>query len=35
MFVAAYQLSVQKVDKQRQNDADINKLIHSVIDSIH
>ncbi len=27
--------SVQKVDKLRHKDADINKLIHSVIDSIH
>jgi chromosomal replication initiator protein len=27
--------SVNKVDKQRQKDPEINKLIHSVIDSIH
>jgi chromosomal replication initiator protein len=27
--------SVQKIDKLRQKDADLNRLIHSVIDSIH
>jgi chromosomal replication initiator protein len=27
--------SVQKIDKQRQKDPDLNRLIHSVIDSIH
>jgi len=27
--------SVQKIDKLRQHDADLNRLIHSVIDSIH
>jgi chromosomal replication initiator protein len=27
--------SVQKIDKLRQRDADLNRLIHSVIDSIH
>lgn len=27
--------SVQKIDKLRQKDADLNKLIHNVIDSIH
>jgi chromosomal replication initiator protein len=27
--------SVNKVDKQRQKDPEINRLIHSVIDSIH
>jgi chromosomal replication initiator protein len=27
--------SVQKIDKLRQKDADLNRLIHNVIDSIH
>ena len=27
--------SVQKIDKLRQKDPDLNRLIHSVIDSIH
>jgi hypothetical protein len=27
--------SVQKIDKLRQRDPDLNRLIHSVIDSIH
>ena len=27
--------SVQKIDKLRQKDADLNKLIHTVIDSLH
>jgi hypothetical protein len=26
---------VQKIDRLRQKDADLNRLIHSVIDSIH
>jgi len=27
--------SVQKIDRQRQRDADLNRLIHNIIDSIH
>ena len=27
--------SVHKIDKLRQNDPDLNRLIHKVIDSIH
>jgi len=27
--------SVQKIDQLRQRDADLNSLIHSLVDSIH
>jgi chromosomal replication initiator protein len=27
--------SVQKIDRERQRDADLNRLIHSITDSIH
>jgi chromosomal replication initiator protein len=27
--------SIQKIEQQRQNDVDLNRMIHSIIDSLH